>query len=66
MGDLHRIIKARDKKFSDPEFEKLLRDADTGKLKHELSPFLTRPVFAYTKASVGGHESWLSEHTTNS
>ena len=65
MGDLHRIIKARDKKFSDPEFEKLLRDADTGKLKHKLSPFFTRPVYAYTKAEVGGHKSWRLKPTTN-
>ncbi len=50
MGDKHRI--ARD--FSDPAFVKLLGDADRGKLKHNLSPFLTRPAYAYTSAAVGG------------
>ena len=56
MGDLHRIIKARNKKFSDPEFEKVLRDSDSGRLSHDLSAFFTRPVYAYTKASVGGYK----------
>lgn len=65
MGSLHRIIKAKDKKFSDPEFTKLLRDSDTGKLNHDLSPFFTRPLYAYTKAEVGGHKTWHSEPTTN-
>lgn len=65
MGDKNRIIRVKDKKFSDPEFEKLLRDSDNGKLRHDLSPFFTRPAYVYTKAAVGGHESWLSEHMTN-
>ena len=65
MGDKNRIARGKERKFSDPEFERLLRDSDKGRLKHELSPFFTRPVFAYTKAAVGGHESWLSEHMTN-
>lgn len=53
MGDLHKIIKAKDKKFSDPEFEFLLV-CDVNRLSHNLSPFYTRPAYAYTKASVGG------------
>ena len=66
MGDVHRIIKAKDKKFSDAAFEKLLRDSDKGRLSSKLSPFFTRPVYAYTKAAVGGHKSWLTKHMTNS
>ena len=53
MGDLHRVMKVKDKKFSDPEFEKLLR-INPKTLKHNLSPFLTRPAYQYTKAEVGG------------
>ena len=65
MGDVHRIIKAKDKKFSDPAFEKLLSDSDRGKLSSKLSPFFTRTGYAYTKAEVGGHKSWLTKHMTN-
>ena len=53
MGDAHRIPKATDKKYSDPEFEVLLKIAPY-KLKHNLSPFFTRPTYQYTKAEVGG------------
>ena len=53
MGDRHRIPKLKDKKFSDPEFEVLLR-IEPNKLKHNLSPFFTRPAYQYTKAEVGG------------
>ena len=53
MGDLHKLIKAKDKKFSDPEFEFLLM-CDVSKLSRDLSPFYTRPAYAYTKAEVGG------------
>lgn len=52
MGDYHKIPKCRDKKFSDPEFEMLLR-VSPDKLKHNLSPFHTRPAYSYTKAEVG-------------
>lgn len=52
MGDYHKIPKCRDKKFSDPEFEMLLR-VSPDKLKHKLSPFHTRPAYSYTKAEVG-------------
>ena len=53
MGDLHRIVRAKDKKFSDPGFEQLLR-IDPQKLKHNLSLFFIRPAYQYTKAEVGG------------
>lgn len=53
MGDKHSIPKAKDKKFSDPEFEVLLR-IKPEKLKHHLNPFFTRPAYKYTKAEVGG------------
>jgi hypothetical protein len=65
MGDLHRIVKAKNKKRSDPEFEYLLT-TNPEKLSRKLSPFFTRPVYAYTKAEVGGHKTWRTEHTTNS
>ncbi len=52
MGDRHRIPKTREKKFSDPEFEILLR-VSPDKLKHKLSPFHIRPAYSYTKAEVG-------------
>ena len=52
MGDYHKIPKCRDKKFSDPEFEMLLR-VSPDKLKHKLSPFHTRPAYQYTKSEVG-------------
>ena len=53
MGDAHRIPKAKDKKFSDPEFEVLLR-IKPNRLKHNLSLFFTRPAYQYTVAEVGG------------
>ena len=53
MGDVHRIMRVKDKKFSDPEFEFILR-CDVSKLSRDLSPFYTRPAYAYTKAEVGG------------
>ena len=59
MGDRHRIPKVTDKKYSDPEFEKLLR-VDPYTLKHNLSPFFTRPAYVYTKAAVGGITDGLS------
>ena len=52
MGDLQRVIKAKDKQFSDPEFEALLRIEPT-KLSRNLSPFFTRPAYQSTKAEVG-------------
>lgn len=52
MGDRNRIVKTKDKKFSDPGFEQLLR-IDPQKLKHNLSPFFVRPLYQYTKAEVG-------------
>ena len=55
MGDMHRIPRCKDKKHSDTDFEYLLK-VDPNKLSHNLSSFFTRPVYAYTKASVGGHE----------
>ena len=55
MGDLHRIIKAKNKKYSDPEFELLLK-VNPKRLSHKLSPFFTRPVYQYTSAEVGGHK----------
>ena len=54
MGDLHRVIKAKDKKFSDPEFEVRLRIEPT-KLSRNLSSFFTRPAYQYTKAEIGGN-----------
>ena len=53
MGDLHRVIKARDRKFSDPEVEKLLRikPEDIRLKSHEIS-FFTRPAYYGTKAQV--------------
>ena len=54
MGGRHRIPKSKDKKFSDPKFEALLR-IEPEKLKHHLNnPFFTRPAYKYTKAEVGG------------
>ncbi len=59
MGDLHRVIKARDKKFSDPEFEKLMR-INPANLKHELNPSFTRPAYAYTSAEAGRKKNGVS------
>lgn len=53
MGNYHQIPKCKDKKFSDPEFERLLR-TDPDKIPHNLSSFHTRPAYAYTKSEVGG------------
>lgn len=55
MGDLHKIIKAKSKRFSDPEVEYLLT-TNPENLSRDLSPFFTRPVYQYTKAECGGHE----------
>lgn len=63
MGDLHKIVKAKDKKFSDPEFEGLLH-VHPEKLSHKLSKFYTRPAYAHTSSSIGGIE-WDTEPTTN-
>ena len=52
MGDLHRIIKSRNKKFGDPDFEFLLR-IDPKNLSHNLSPFFKRPAYGGTKVAVG-------------
>lgn len=52
MGDKNRIIRAKDKKISDPEFETLLKISPE-KLRHNLSPFFTRPAYQYTKSEVG-------------
>lgn len=52
MGDLHRIMKAKDKQFSDPEVEYLLK-VNPEKLSHKLSGAFTRPAYAHTKAEVG-------------
>ena len=52
MGDVHRIPKSTERKFSDPGFEQLLR-IEPQKLKHNLSPFFVRPLYQYTKAEVG-------------
>ena len=64
MGDTHRTPKIKDKKFSDPEFERLLR-IDPNTLSRKSNPFFTRPAYAYTKASVGGHRTWLTELMTS-
>lgn len=53
MGDVHRIMRVKDKKFSDPEFEFILH-CDVSKLSRNLSSFFTRPAYAHTKAEVGG------------
>lgn len=53
MGDKNRIPRCANKPYSDPEFERTLRDSDNGKLKHNLSPFFVRPLYQYTKAEVG-------------
>lgn len=55
MGDAHRIIKSKDKKYSDPEFELLLQ-IDPHKLRHYRNPFFVRPAYQYTKAETGGIE----------
>lgn len=52
MGDLHKIVKAKDKKFSDPGFEQLLR-MNPEKISKYRSPFFSRPAYQYTKAEVG-------------
>lgn len=44
------------KEFEDIEVTKLFRDFDHGNVSHALSPAFTRPVYAYTKASVGGYK----------
>ena len=59
MGDKHRIPRCADKSYSDPEFERTLRDSDKGRLKHNLSPFFTRPAYQYTKVAVGGIRNGL-------
>lgn len=51
MGDTHRIPKAKDRKYSDPEFAKLL-SVDPKTLSHKGNSFFTRPAYAYTKAEV--------------
>lgn len=53
MGDVHKIPRSMDKKFSDACFEKLLR-INPSDLSRNLSPFYTRPAYQYTKAEVGG------------
>lgn len=53
MGDVHRIPKAKERKFSDTEVERLLR-IDPQRLRHDLSSFFTRPAYQYTKAEIGG------------
>lgn len=53
MGDVHRIPRSKDKKFSDPCFEKLL-SMDIEKLPTKRSSFYIRPAYQYTKAEVGG------------
>lgn len=60
MGDTHRIPRCMDKKYSDPEFAGLLL-IDPCKLNHNLSPFYTRPAYAYTKAAVGGLYNEISD-----
>lgn len=59
MGDVHRLIRCRDKKFGDTEFEKLLT-INPCRLERRLSPFFTRPAYQYTKAEVGGVSDDLS------
>ena len=53
MGDVHKLIRCKSKKFSDPDFEFLLQ-CDVTKLSRKLSPFFTKPAYAHTKAEVGG------------
>lgn len=52
MGDTHRIPRATDKKYSDPEFERLL-SIEPAKISRNFSQFYIRPVYQYTKAEVG-------------
>ena len=52
MGDRHRIPRSTDKKYSDPEFEKLL-SIDPNRLSRDYSRFFTSPAYAHTKAEVG-------------
>ena len=60
MGGLQKVISAKvTKQFSDPEVEYLLR-CNPDRLNRNLSPFYTRPLYAYTKAQVGGRENELS------
>jgi len=53
MGDVYRIPRSMDKKFSDACFEALLR-INPSDLSRNLSSFYTRPAYQYTKAEVGG------------
>ena len=53
MGDRHRIPRSTDKKYSDPEFVRTLRDSDNGHLTRNYSRFFTSPAYAHTKAEVG-------------
>lgn len=52
MGDAHRIPRATDKKYSDPEFARLL-SIDPNCLSRDYSRFFTSPAYAHTKAEVG-------------
>ena len=52
MGDVHRIPRSKDKAYSDPCFEGLLT-IEIDRLSKKLSPFFTRPAYAYTKQEIG-------------
>lgn len=60
MFDRKRLTKDR----MDPEVVRIFSAMDAGKLKHNLSPFFTRPLYQHTSAEVGGI-TCDTEHTTN-
>ena len=39
-----------------PEVLKIFKEIDTGRIDHNLSPFFTRPLYAHTKAEIGGNK----------
>lgn len=59
MGDAHRILRSKDKKYSDPCFERLL-SCVPNTLSHNLSSFYTRPAYSHTHAAVGGIRDGVS------
>lgn len=56
MGNIPRL----NKDYNDISIEMICKDLDCGLLPEHLSPTYTRPVYAYTKAAVGGVSDELS------
>ena len=57
MGKIPRL----NKDYNDISIEMICNDLDAGLLPEHLSPTYTRPVYAYTKAAVGGVSDELSD-----